>query len=728
MMGECSIGFESCSAEAVVAKEHVLIIDRNLSSRAWLIDHIIGPADLTCAEAGTLEEARARSALLDPHVIFLNLSGNLNQTLNFIKAQPPSVAVVALTSSQASDVTQAALQAGAVDVVVKPASPDRIAQALERALRWVRLSAERDQLRTQADRQRQEFNAIYTVGKQITALLDLEQVLGLVVTSAVNLTGAEEGALMLLDTDTGELYLRASRNLRESAARKTRFKVTDTLIGRVVSSRRPINMTNDDLVRVQTSYLVKSIMCVPLLVGERVIGVLSVDNALRGAQFSEHDLHLLSTLADYAAIAIENAQLYEETRRRANELAALIEIDRHISSTLDLTQVLERIATHARDLLAANDSEVYLVDASGERLRAIVALGAYAAEIKASTLRLGEGIVGSVALTGEAEMVNDAARDPRSIQIPGTPDESESILCAPLRFKNRLQGVMAVVRTAGQAGFRPADLEFFKALAGQAAIAIENARLYAAEHDRASELARTLEQQRELDRLKNEFIQNISHELRTPLAVVRGYAELLDSGELGSLSAEQRDGVRVMTQRTRWLSKMLDDLLAILAAETRKMANDPIDLVALVDGLRGDFQAMVGQAGLTLAFDVPPIKMPITGDPVQLRRVFDNLVSNAVKFTPAGGRIQVRLRAEDGRALLEVTDTGIGIPAGKIDRIFDRFYQVDGSSTRRYGGVGLGLALVKEIIIAHGGEVQVQSVVGEGSTFRVVLPLADSAG
>jgi len=320
-----------------VAKEHVLIIDRNLSSRAWLIDHIISPADLTCAEAGTLEEARARSALLDPHVIFLNLSGNLNQTLDFIKAQPPSVAVVALTSSQASDVTQAALQAGAVDVVVKPASPDRIAQALERALRWVRLSAERDQLRTQADRQRQEFNAIYTVGKQITALLDLEQVLGLVVTSAVNLTGAEEGALMLLDADTGELYLRASRNLRESAARKTRFKVTDTLIGRVVSSRRPINMTNDDLVRVQTSYLVKSIMCVPLLVGERVIGVLSVDNALRGAQFSEHDLHLLSTLADYAAIAIENAQLYEETRRRANELAALIEIDRHISSTLDLT-------------------------------------------------------------------------------------------------------------------------------------------------------------------------------------------------------------------------------------------------------------------------------------------------------------------------------------------------------------------------------------------------------
>lgn len=710
-----------------MANERVLIVDRHLASRAWLVDHVIGPAGLTYAESENLDDARTRLPLFNPHVIVLNLSGNLNQALNFIKAQPASTAVVALTSSQASDVSQAALQAGALDVLVKPAPPERLQQAVARALRWVRLWQERDTLRAQTDRQTQEFNALYTVGKQITSLLDLEEVLSLVVTAAVNVTNAEEGSLMLLDPDTGELYLRASRNLRESAARKSRVKVTDTLMGRVVSSGRPISMTNDDLVRVQSSYLVKSIICVPTMVGERVTGVLTVANERRPVVFSERDLHLMSILADYAAIAIENAQLYEQTRRRANELAALIEIDRHISSTLDLTQVLERIASHARDLLAADDSEVYLADESGEVLQAIVALGNYAEQIKAKPVRLGEGIVGAVALNSRAEMVNDTTQDARSIKIPGTPDLPESMLCAPLISKARRLGVMAVVRSGGQTPFRADDLEFFKALAGQAAIAIENARLYATEHDRALELTRTLEQQRELDRLKNEFIQNISHELRTPLAIVRGYAELLNDGELGELSDLQQESARVMVQRTRWLSKMLDDLLAILAAETHRMAHDPIDLAELVGGLQADFQALAAQAGLTLSFDSPPHLPLINGDPVQLRRVLDNLLSNAVKFTPAGGRIEVRLRADDAHLLLGVSDTGIGIPADQLTRIFDRFYQVDGSSTRRYGGVGLGLALVKEIIAAHGGEVQVESVVGQGSTFHLSLPLADSA-
>jgi signal transduction histidine kinase len=410
-------------------------------------------------------------------------------------------------------------------------------------------------------------------------------------------------------------------------------------------------------------------------------------------------------------------------RRRASELAALIEIDRHISSTLDLTVVLERIAEHAQELLKADDSEVYLLEPDGQTLRAIVALGAYAEQIKAQSLQLGQGIVGLVAQTGVAEVVNDTNNDPRSTVIPGTPQTKESLVCTPLVFKQKLLGVMTAVRDGDHPAFQAGDLEFLKGLAGQAAIAIENARLFATERERAAELLRTLEKQRELDHMRSEFIQNISHELRTPLAIVRGYAELLDSGELGVLPPEQQASVSVMARRSRMLSKMLDDLLAILTAETGESARQPIDLGQLTDSLVVDFQAVAHQNNLTLAADLSPHLPLIQGDAVQLRRMLDNLLTNAVKFTPAGGQITIRLYAADEHVELEVSDTGIGIPAEKLPRIFDRFYQIDGSTTRRYGGVGLGLALVKEIVESHGGTVTVESEVGRGTTFRVTLPI-----
>ncbi|CAG0998046.1 partial Sensor histidine kinase ResE, partial [Gammaproteobacteria bacterium] len=521
----------------------------------------------------------------------------------------------------------------------------------------------------------------------------------------------------------GELYLRASRFLSESAVRKARVRVTDTLMGRVVQSRRPIMMSTDELVRVQSSYLVKSILSVPLLFADRVTGVLSVDNKRSGRKFNEHEVHLLSTLADSAAIAIEHAQLFGEVRRRAGELAALIEIDRHISSTLDLTVVLERIAAHAQELLHSDDSEVYLLEPDGQTLRAIVALGDYAEQIKAQPLQLGQGIVGLVAQTGVAEVVNDTRRDPRSTAIPGTPQIQESLVCAPLIFKQRLLGVMTAVRNGEHPVFEAGDLDFLQGLAGQAAIAIENARLYANERQRAEELLQTLEKQRELDRLRSEFIQNMSHELRTPLAIVRGYAELLDSGELGALPPEQQASVSVMARRARMLSKMLDDLLAILTAETGESARHPIDLRQLVESMVADFQAVVRQARLTIVADLGPDVPAILGDMVQLRRMLDNLLSNAVKFTPAGGQIAVRLHRINQHVRLEVADTGIGIPREKLARIFERFYQVDGSTTRRYGGVGLGLALVKEIVETHGGTVAVESEVERGTTFCVTLPI-----
>jgi signal transduction histidine kinase len=503
------------------------------------------------------------------------------------------------------------------------------------------------------------------------------------------------------------------RNLREN---------NRSLMGRVLRSGRPIMLDRSDLLKIKTSLPVKPIISVPLIVGGHAIGVLSVHSLQPGRHFREHDVHLLSTLADSTAIAIRNAELYHDVRGTADRFAVLAEINRHISESLDLHTVLERIVAHARDLLQAADSEVYLWDEAGQSLNAVVAVGDFAEEIKAKPLRLGEGIVGSVAQSGVAEMVNAVENDPRCVYIPGTPEEHEALLCAPLIAKSGRLGVMAVTRVGNQPPFKRLDFDFFTALAAQAVIAIENARQYDSEHWRTIELSEALARQQELDRLKNAFIQNVSHELRTPLAIIRGYAELMVGGDLGELSPEQHESAEVMARRTRMLSKMLDDLLTILAAETHKLEKELVDLANMAQLAVTDFQASDKHDGLSLVAAIDPDTPKVYADAIHMRRVLDNLLGNALKFTPAGGRISVSVKHNQEEVILIISDSGIGISPEHLGKIFQRFYQVDGTSKRRYGGVGLGLALVKEIIESHEGVVDVTSEVGHGTTFRIVLP------
>jgi two-component system NtrC family sensor kinase len=707
-----------------MTKELILLISDDAELRTWLRTHVLQPAGFVCEETTDLATARASVTARRPHLMIVALSDQAADELAFIAEHEASLPAIALLPERSLDQIEAALAHGASDVLIQPLDALQALPIVTRGLRRGRVLHERDALREQSDRQTQEFNALYTVGQKVAALFDIEEILKLVVTAAVNLTRAEEGALMLLDADTGELYLRASGSSSEDLVRNLRVKVTDSLMGRVLQSGRPILLDRTDLMKIRTSLLVKAIVSVPLIVGGHAIGVLSVYSRQAAHHFREHDVHLLSTLADSAAVAIRNAELYHDVRRTADRFAALAEINRRISESLDRHTVLERIATYARELLQAADSEVYLLDETGLLLRAEVAVGDYAAAIKATPLRLGEGVVGSVAQSGVAEMVNAVENDPRSVDIPGTPAVHEALLCAPLISKNGLLGVMVVVRSGDQPPFERLDFDFFTALAAQAVIAIENARLYDAEHQQTVKLSEALVKQQELDQLKNAFIQNVSHELRTPLAIIRGYAELMMGGELGELSPVQQESVEVMTRRTRMLSKMLDDLLTILAAETHKLEKELVDLARLVEIAVTDFQAAAKQAELTLTATIDPDVPPVHADVIHLRRVLDNLLGNALKFTPAGGRITVELHHQDADVILIVSDTGIGIPPEHLEKIFQRFYQVDSSSKRRYGGVGLGLALVKEIIESHDGSVSIASEVGRGTTFRISLPEA----
>jgi signal transduction histidine kinase len=171
------------------------------------------------------------------------------------------------------------------------------------------------------------------------------------------------------------------------------------------------------------------------------------------------------------------------------------------------------------------------------------------------------------------------------------------------------------------------------------------------------------------------------------------------------------------------LTRLVNDIIGVLETEQRELIRAPVDLAPLVRAGLAEFRAAAENAGLVLATEIVPELPPISGDAMALRRVLDNLVSNALKFTPAGGRVTVRLCPGADTLMLEVADTGIGIPADQLEHIFERFYQVDGSATRKYGGMGLGLALVKQVVEAHGGQITVTSEVEAGSTFTVVLPV-----
>jgi signal transduction histidine kinase len=300
---------------------------------------------------------------------------------------------------------------------------------------------------------------------------------------------------------------------------------------------------------------------------------------------------------------------------------------------------------------------------------------------------------------------------------------TQSTLLVPVQFGKRLYGALGCDYCREKHVWRPDEIRLLEAVARQLELALDNLHLFEEVRLRADELAAALTRLEELDRLKDKFIQNVSHELRSPLAIVHGYVEMLQAGELGELQPEQKKPVAIIARRVRMLSDLVQDITLILEAEVSPPTSEAVRLDELAQVAVEDFQLAAEQAELTLCVEIAPELPPVAGSPNYMRRALDNLLGNAIKFTSAGGTITVRVRRQEEQVLLEVSDTGVGIPPDQLERVFERFYQVDRSIWQRYGGMGLGLALVKETVETYGGHVTVESQVGEGSTFTVMLPI-----
>jgi PAS domain S-box-containing protein len=475
----------------------------------------------------------------------------------------------------------------------------------------------------------------------------------------------------------------------------------------------------------------KSALCVPILDGGQVAGTIIIESEQLAA-FDKGDQSLLEAVADTAAIGLRNTRLYQEAQRRVQELTLLNSIAIGPGAILNPDAMIDNTLEGLHELITADRISFVTTDTNAGTWKMTHSWSVAGVESNV-------GVSGSLKdaqaeskalLDGQPFAVSDATNDPRieSSRELYLSLGTQSALAVPVRVGGRFYGALALSYCRERHLWQPDEIRLLKAVVHQLGLVLENAHLFEEIQLRADELAAALARLEEMDRLKDEFIQNVSHELRSPLALVRGYAEMLDAGELGEIPAAYQQPIAIIARRSRMLSDLVKDITLILEAEVSPPEPEPVSLDELTRNAVEDFQVAAEQAELTLRAEIAPDLPLVRGDSTYLRRVLDNLLGNAVKFTPPSGSITVRLWQGDEHVALEVSDTGIGIAADKLPRIFDRFYQVDGSASRRYGGMGLGLALVKEIVEAYGGHVLAESHVEKGSKFTVFLPIAADTG
>jgi two-component system phosphate regulon sensor histidine kinase PhoR len=561
----------------------------------------------------------------------------------------PVTGVICISHSADSELTLQAFHTGVTECLVKPSS-EEVLTAIRASFKrrenfqaWIQTQIKQN---TEAFQSRiEELEALVDIGHLATASLDLDQVLTTIVDTAVTLTGAEEGSLLILDEESGELLMRASRNFQDDFVRMFHLPVNDTLAGEVIRKGIPVMINEDTPQKIKTAYLVRTLLYVPLVVSGKVIGVLGVDNRESDQNFNQRHLTLLSTLAAYSASAIENARLYSETEVERKKLDSI------------LTQIEDGV------IVIGNDNRVVLVNPTAQVWFDLVDKDFLQKSVDEvfqheALLEIFRGGHDEMPYRSEITLDDGYVFDVHLVKIPEV-------------------GVAVTIQ----------DITYFK----------------------------------ELDRIKTEFVNTVSHDLRSPLTAILGYVELIS--RVGEVNDQQREFINRVQISVRNISELINNLLELGRIEAgfdSKKEYFPLDVIVqfAVDGIENK----VKEKNLKLEVDISDNLPDVFDNPARFRQVVDNLLGNAVRYTQEGGRIEIRLASQRDQIIIQVEDTGLGIPLQDQPHIFDKFFRASNVPIETTGS-GLGLAIVKSIVENHKGRVWVTSTPGSGSCFTVVLPV-----
>ena len=716
----------------------------------------------------------------------------------------------------------AAFRLGARDYIIKPFTIDEITEAVARALVEPRLHDDKNKLaeevrhvKVELSRQNQEMNTLFNIGKALTSLLSVDQVLERVLEASAYLTEAEESTIWMADAENGWLYPYQSQ---EQPIRHPKLSQDSSLVGQVMQNGRPLRQSDfhDAGLKIGDELYACAVLLVPLKLRGVTMGVLGVSNQTTNRSFSQRDEFLLSFLADYAAIALENAQVFQAADQAlvasVAELNQLINITRTLTSSLDLDEVIDLTIQLVHDGWNIAASSIWLLDKKSQMLKVLANVGTASELLKQYKVPLGIGFVGYVTQTGKRMYTNDVASHPRHYRLLDelTGFKTQSLLCVPLISHGEIVGAMELLNKVG--GFDDADVERAMSIGSAVAIAITNAQLYKEAETRKQHLETTLEHNtspilitdaednlhllnqvartrlgltneaigkpvlevveppvlgviltqpvnelknlplyerltlsdgsvwvprvalipehgrililqditalQELEEAKDLFVATVSHDMRSPLNAITGFAQNL--GDMGPLNEDQELFVSHILSSTERMMNMVTGLLELAKVNTRwQQQKQPCNLGEVIKDVMQDFAGIALAKHIGLTFTMNDSLHLVEGDSTQLRSAISNLIDNAIKYSTANHHITIQARNQANNVLLSVQDEGIGIAAEQQPHIFEMFYRAaPGAAT----GVGLGLALVKSIAKSHQGQVWLESVLGEGSTFYLQLP------